>query len=74
MRTFMPSARRSRCLLQQRAQPHPGVGEELHPDDRLPARRVVGEREVGVAAALAPALDLAAHPDAVAERRGAARC
>ena len=54
-------------LGEQRAQPHPGVGEELHPDDGLAARRVVGEREVGVAAALVPALDLAAHPHAVAE-------
>ena len=42
-------------LGEQRAQPGAGRGEELHPDDRLLARRVVGQREVGVAAALGTA-------------------
>ncbi len=63
-----PVAEPQPVLLQQRAQAHPGVGEELDPHHGLTARGVVGEREVGVAAALVPPLDLAAHPDAVAER------
>ncbi len=54
-------------LLQHRTQLHPGVGEELHIEHRLHAGRVVGQAEVGVLAALVPALDLATHPDAVAE-------
>ena len=54
-------------LLQHRPQLHPGVGEELHVEHGLHAGRVVGQAEVGVLAALTPALDLATHPDAVAE-------
>ena len=52
---------------EQRAQALAGVGEELHAQHGLAPGRVVGEGEVGVAAALAPPLDLAAHPDPVAE-------
>ena len=54
-------------LLEQRAQPGPGVGEELDVDRRLRLAAVVGEREVGVPAALLPTLDLAADPHAVVE-------
>ena len=71
MRTFIPSAEAQPVLGEQRAQALAGVGEELHAQHRLAAGRVVGEGEVGVPAALAPPLDLAAHPDAVAERRAA---
>ena len=53
---------------QERAQPQAGVGEQLHAHDGLAARRIVGQREVGVSAALVPLADLAAHPYAIGER------
>ena len=67
-RTFIPSPRRRRCFCSIGRSRIRGVGEELHVD-APPCRLggVVGEAEVGVRAALAPTLDLAAHPDAVAE-------
>ena len=71
MRTFIPSARRSRFFAAAAAVAF-GVGEELDVDHGLASPLpAIGRRprpaEVGVLAPLAPALDLAAHPDAVGE-------
>ena len=62
-----PVAEAESVLGQDRAQPHAGVGEELHVDRRLAVVGLLDEAEVGVRAALAPALDLAADPHAVGE-------
>ena len=42
-------------LLQHRPEPHPGRGEELDVDDGRAVTGVVGEAEVGMVAAVAPA-------------------
>ena len=53
--------------LQQRAELEPDVGEEADRDGGADALVVIGQGEVEVAVALADALDLAPHPDALVE-------
>ena len=64
---LQPVAQPQPVLAEDRPQTHARVGEELDVDGGLAVLGVLDEAEVGVRAALAPSLDLAAHPHPVGE-------
>ena len=70
---LQPVGQAQPVLHQQRLQPSLRGREELHVDDGLALVGLLHQAEVGVRAAHAPALDLAAHPHAIAEPAAQAR-